>query len=201
MAKEEVAVEIVELVATDVDAVEQAAALLVAGFREQAPAAWPDLPTAREEVRESFGDGRLSLVARDGGGGILGWIGGIAQYDGHVWELHPLVVAPARQGRGIGRALVAALAARVRERGGLTLILGTDDETGQTSLAGVDLYPDVWSHLGAIRNLRRHPYGFYQRLGFVIIGVIPDANGFGKPDILMAKPLRGPSPAVGMAGG
>lgn len=186
--------EIVELVAVDVGAVEQTAALLVAGFREQAPNAWPDLATAREEVRESFAPGRLSLIARAERGAILGWIGGIEQYDGHVWELHPLVVDPSQQGRGIGRALVVALEARVRERGGLTLMLGTDDEIGQTSLAGADLYPDVWSHLATIRNLRRHPYGFYQRLGFVIIGVIPDANGFGKPDILMAKSLREPPP-------
>lgn len=182
--------EIVELVAADTDAVEQAAALLVAGFREQHPDAWPDLPSAREEVGESFGAGRLSLIARDDGGTVLGWIGGIEQYNGRVWELHPLVVDPARQRRGIGRALVAALETRVRERGGLTLLLGTDDETGQTSLAGIDLYPDPWAHLGTIRNLGRHPYSFYQRLGFVIVGVIPDANGFGKPDILMAKPLR-----------
>jgi aminoglycoside 6'-N-acetyltransferase I len=28
---------------------------------------------------------------------------------------------------------------------------------------------------------------FYQKLGYVIVGVIPDANGPGKPDIMMAK--------------
>lgn len=138
----------------------------------------------------SFEEGRLSLIARDDDGDVLGWIGGAAQYDGHVWELHPLVVEPTRHGRGIGRALVTALEDRARERGGLTLFLGTDDEVDQTSLSGVALYPDPLAHLAAIRNLRRHPFGFYQRLGFTIVGVIPDANGFGKPDILMAKSLR-----------
>jgi aminoglycoside 6'-N-acetyltransferase I len=182
--------EIVELRVDDTAAIEQTAAILVAGFRTQAPTAWPDLDAAREEVRASCAEGRLSLIARDDAGAVLGWIGGEAQYDGHVWELHPLVVDPARQGRGIGRALVAALETRVRERGGLTLLLGTDDEVDQTSLSGIELYPEPLAHLAAIRNLRRHPFGFYQRLGFTIVGVIPDANGFGKPDILMAKSLR-----------
>jgi aminoglycoside 6'-N-acetyltransferase I len=36
-------------------------------------------------------------------------------------------------------------------------------------------------------NLRGHPYAFYQKIGFVIVGVMPDANGLGKPDIYMAK--------------
>jgi aminoglycoside 6'-N-acetyltransferase I len=38
-----------------------------------------------------------------------------------------------------------------------------------------------------IKNLKRHPYEFYQKLGYVIVGVMPDANGLGLPDILMAK--------------
>jgi aminoglycoside 6'-N-acetyltransferase I len=63
--------------------------------------------------------------------------------------------------RGIGRALVADLEARVGERGALTLWLGTDDETGMTTLSGVDLYPDILGHLSSIENLRGHPYEFY----------------------------------------
>ena len=101
--------------------------------------------------------------------------------------LHPLVVDPARQGEGIGRALVADFEQRVRERGGLTITLGTDDEDGRTSLGGVDLFPDPLERLQSIRSLRRHPFEFYAKLGYAIIGVVPDANGLGKPDILMGK--------------
>ncbi len=59
-----------------------------------------------------------------------------------------------------------------------------------TSLGGVDLYPGVLDRLREIRNLRGHPFGFYQRLGFEITGVMPDANGPGKPDIFLARRLR-----------
>jgi len=178
---------ITDLDPADEPAIHHIAEILVAGFKRHWPRAWPDLASALEEVRESFGEGRLSRVASDAGRQVLGWIGGIRQYDGYVWELHPLVVHPGYQRQGIGRALVAGLEAQVKARRGLTVMLGTDDEDGMTSLSGVDLYPDVCAHIAAIRNLKGHPYEFYQRLGYTIVGVIPDANGPGKPDILMAK--------------
>jgi aminoglycoside 6'-N-acetyltransferase I len=181
---------IVDLDPRDGGAVREAAALLVDGFKDHWPDAWPEMDSALEEVRRSFGEGRLSRVALEEDGTILGWIGGIASYGGNAWELHPLVVRPSYQRRGIGRALVADLEARVRERGGLTLWLGTDDEDGMTTLFGVDLYPNVLEHLASIQNLRGHPYRFYKKLGFSLIGVMPDANGMGKPDIYVAKRCR-----------
>jgi len=178
---------IVNLRPDDEAAIRQVAALLVESFAANWPEAWPDLESALEEVRESFAAGRISRVALDEDGMVLGWIGGISHYRGHVWELHPLVVRVNQQGKGIGRALVADLEERVKERGGLTITLGTDDESDQTSLSGINLYPHVWEHLANIKNLKRHPYEFYQKQGYVIVGLMPDANGPGKPDILMAK--------------
>lgn len=81
----------------------------------------------------------------------------------------------------------AILEQQVKSRGGLTIQLGTDDQNNLTSLGGVDLYPDPLVHLRQIRNLHGHPFEFYQKLGFVLVGLVPDANGFGKPDILIAK--------------
>lgn len=184
-------IKIIDLCADNETAIQQTAALLIAGFQEHAPNAWGGFEQAVAEVRESFETGHISRVAVDDDGCVLGWIGAISGYDGHTWELHPLVVDPFYQGQGIGRALVADLEERVRAQGGVTLHLGTDDDDQSTSLSGVDLYPDVLAHLATIRNLKHHPYEFYLKLGFAIVGVIPDANGFGKPDILMAKRLNG----------
>src|SRR5260370_14138899 len=100
---------IVDLHADDESAIRQVAVLLVEGFAINWPEAWPDLESAVEEVRESFAAGRISRVAQDADGTVLGWIGGISQYRGHVWELHPLVVRVSHQGKSIGRGLGAAL--------------------------------------------------------------------------------------------
>jgi aminoglycoside 6'-N-acetyltransferase I len=174
----------------EAEAIRQAAELLVEGFRDYWTDAWPTTDAALEEVRESLSEERISLVALDENGAVLGWIGGLPSYGGNVWELHPLVVRPGVRRRGVGRPLVAELEARVRERSGLTLWLGTDEESGMTSLSGVDLYPDVLEHLANIENLHGHPYEFYRRLGFSIVGAMPDANGPSKPDIYMAKRCR-----------
>jgi aminoglycoside 6'-N-acetyltransferase I len=175
----------------DEAAIEQAAQALLEGFRAHWPTAWPDLASARAEVEAALEPGKICRVARDADARVLGWIGGQHAY-ARVWELHPLVVAPSAQGRGIGRTLVADLEAQVRQRGGLTILLGSDDEDRMTTLSGVELYPDVWPHVATIRNLRGHPFEFYQKCGFVIVGVVPDANGIGKPDILLAKRVAVP---------
>ena len=166
-----------------------AAILLMDEFRTNWPAAWPTLDDAAETVSEMLAPDRICRLALHDDGTMLGWIGGIPEYDGNVWELHPLVVASAAQGRGVGRALVADLERICAARGGLVMQVGTDDENNVTSLGGVDVFPDVLAHLAQIQNIGRHPFTFYQKCGFSLVGIIPDANGFGKPDILLAKRL------------
>jgi aminoglycoside 6'-N-acetyltransferase I len=148
---------------------------------------WIQTPeSAQAEVRESFGPNRISRVALQAGAAI-GWVGGIEQYDGNAYELHPLAVKPTHQRHGVGTALVYDLEVQARRRGATTVYLGSDDEFGGTTLYGQDLYPNVLEHIAKIRNLRDHPYTFYEKCGYVIVGVLPDVNGFGKPDIYMAK--------------
>lgn len=175
------------MIACDLVVRQQAAALLVEGFAEHWPETWPDSESARRTVEESLAEERICRVALDDSSDLLGWTAAEPLYGGNVWELNVIVVWPTRQRRGIGRALIEDMEARVRERGGLTIWLGSDDEDAMTSLAGVDLYPDPLAHLAAIRNYKGHPYEFYRKVGFAIAGVLPDANGLGKPDIFLAK--------------
>ncbi len=175
------------LTAEDTAAIAQTAAILQDAFREHWPEAWPTPEEATEAVTEMLVPERIARVAVNDAGEVLGFIGGIPEYDGNVWELHPLAVRPDLQGGGIGRALVADFEARVTERGGLTIVLGSDDENGMTSLSGVDLFDGLWDKIRNIQNFKGHPFGFYMKLGYVITGVVPDANGRGKPDILMGK--------------
>ncbi len=165
---------------------EQAATLLLHEFDE--PRGWPDLDAAREEVGRVLGEGfALAMLDADV---LLGWVGGLPEYSGRVWELHPMVVRREHRRRGIGRQLALAFEAESRKRGGLTATLGTDDDSGMTSLSGVDLYDDVARHILALRDLgRSHPFLFYRKLGYVVTGVMPDANGRGRPDIYMSKRL------------
>ena len=84
--------QIIDLCPDNLEAIQQAAALLVEGFQDHWSNAWPNLDNALEEVQESFGTDRISRIAVDDAAAVLGWIGGIKQYNGNVWELHPLVV-------------------------------------------------------------------------------------------------------------
>ena len=181
---------VISLLPENNNLIQQAAKLLLDAFREHWSAAWPTLKDGLKEVHEMLQTGRICRVAVDEEQNLLGIIGGIPQYDGHVWELHPLAVEPNMQGKGVGRALVEDFEEQVRLRAGLTVMLGTDDEDNMTSLSGTDLYENLWEKIQNIRNLKNHPFEFYQRMGYIITGVVPDANGTGKPDILMSKRVK-----------
>ena len=56
-----------------------------------------------------------------------------------------------------------------------------DDDRGNTSLSGVTVWP--------VQD--DHPLGFYLRLGYVPTGIIPDANGRGFHDFMLARRLGG----------
>lgn len=165
--------------------VNEAAAILEAALAH-ASSAWHDREAAWAEA-ETFVDtpDRLALVALDNGQ-VVGWIGAVCHSE-HAWELHPLVVDPAHQARGWGTRLVEALEDVAREAGVCTIWLGTDDDFGGTNLFGVDLYPDVLAKVATLAPTKGHPFTFYRARGFTVTGILPDADGIGRHDIVMAK--------------
>lgn len=151
---------------------------------------WPTLKDALDEIEERLIPENTLLAAVEdnvviGLGGILAPI-----YDGNVFELHPLAVRSDMRRKGIGEAIVRALEEEARKQGGLTIYLGADDdkEGGETSFANVNLYDDFHEK---IKNFQpgTHQSGFYMKMGYKIIGVMPDASGVGKPDIYFGKRL------------
>lgn len=166
----------------------RAAAAILRRALAHAPSAWHDDAAAAAEVA-TFVDNpnRLALLAL-ANGRVRGWIGAI-RHSEHAWEMHPLVVDPDCQGQVWGRRLVHGLEAAARAAGVVTIWLGTDDDFGGTSIYGQNLYPDVLAHLQHLHVTSGHPLAFYMRLGYAVTGVLPDVNGPGRHDIIMAKRL------------
>ena len=159
-------------VTNDEKMIRQIAEVLLDGFATSDVNPWEDLESATAEVRESLAENKISRACVDDKSEIFGWIGGFHEY-AFVWELHPLVVRADWQKQGIGRMLVKDFEIEVKRRGGLTIRLGTDDENTRTSVGGIELYPNVLEKLSNIKNLRKHPFEFYQKLGYEITGLFP----------------------------
>lgn len=141
-----------------------------------------------EEVEEFLAPDYIALIDIENGE-IKGLVGAKAQYGNTGYELHPLVVKKSWRNQGIGKRLLKALEKHLKHLGCIILYLGSDDEHNQTSLSQSDIYQNPLAALKAIKNLDHHPYSFYLKQGYKLLGVIPDANGFNKPDIIMGKRL------------
>ena len=148
--------------------------------------AWNTEKEAEETLRETLESGVLIAVRREKK--AAGFVGAHPEYP-FGWELHPLAVAPGERGMGLGSLLVARIEREAERAGALVMYLGTDDEDGLTSLSEGDLFENTLEKMKEIRNNAGHPYEFYQKCGYQIVGVLPDVNGPGKPDIFMAKRL------------
>ncbi|GIP29409.1 aminoglycoside N-acetyltransferase AAC(6')-Ii [Paenibacillus sp. J23TS9] len=175
---------IIDLLKDDKNKINQTATLLHESFE-----AWGTLELAINEVIESLQENRISRVLMNDKGVVIGWIGGQSQYNGNVWEIHPLVINKAYRRNGFGKMLVNDFEKQVAQRGGVTILLGSDDENNQTNVSNQNLYSELPSFIENFYS-EAHPINFYLKLGFIIIGIIPDANGIGKPDILMAKQVK-----------
>ena len=163
---------------------------LLLDFAPAQHVAWKTRPEALADIDESLTDDkpRISLVALSDRN-VVGWVAGFQTYS-HAYEIHPIVVRADMQRRGVGSRLLEAFEAAAARCGATTVYLGSDDVKCATTLGGCDLFPGVLEKTQSIANLKGHPYEFYVRCGYEIVGVLPDVNGIGKPDIWLAKSLR-----------
>ncbi|MGW1254954.1 GNAT family N-acetyltransferase [Streptomyces sp. NPDC002513] len=128
--------------------------------------------TLQEEDRAVLGDpfGRIVgpggdvLLAREPESGTVVGCVALLAYPDAVFELAKMAVAPAAQGRGIGRRLIAAAIDRAQALGGARLFLGTNSK----------LAPAI--HL-------------YEEAGFVRItrSRLPVADYYARADVLMER--------------
>lgn len=131
---------------------------------------WPTFADAMGEINELYevlyDDPNALLLAAIDEDEVIGWAGLFPEY-GKLFELHPLVVRGDKQGKGIGSILLNTITSAAKEKGGLTLILGSGDEKlgGETSFANVDLYNDLPRQMAQFTP-GTHPTAFYMKHGF-----------------------------------
>lgn len=121
----------------------------------------------------SLGEGHQAHVSTDiSSGEITGWVyfGPTPNADG-VWDLWWIGVAPARQGRRIGGALLRFVEDRVRDASGRLLLVET-------------------SSLPKFEPVRR----FYRYHQFIECGTVPDFYGPGNGKVIFAKRISTTTP-------
>ena len=168
---------------------EQLAVIALEAGAIHSPHWLPTLGDAREEVDDATAAGQVARVLFDHEGAPIGWASCAHQYD-LVWELHPLLIAPAYHRQGHGKTLARDIEHQAAIRGASVLVLSTADATGATSLSGTDLYVDPIAALSALTLSKDHPVGFWKSIGYSVVGVVPDAEGVGVPSIVLARRPR-----------
>ena len=177
------AVRIVRLTGEDREKLLECAKLLFVCFEH----AWNTMEEAEEDMLRIREAGPVLAAVEEEL--VVGFIGTRATYEPYGWELHPLAVEERSRKKGIGSLLIKEIEKEAVNRGAIVMYLGTDDEDGATSLSEGDLFIDTFHKIKNIKNKKNHPYEFYEKNGYQIVGVLPDVNGYGRPDIYMAKRL------------
>lgn len=180
-----VGVAIRDLDPADVGLLDALAQLSVDAAAVHAPQWLPTLADAHEELRDASAQGHTTRVLYEDGT-PRGW-GSVFPVYGSVWEFHPLLVDVAYHRRGFGSRLVHDLEGHAAVAGAGVLFVSTSDETGATSLSGTDLYADPIGALARFEVSESPAAAFWVRMGFSLVGLLPDAEGRGKPSIHLAK--------------
>lgn len=168
--------------------IDQAAEVLLKTFSGSGMWVSLDENEAAETVKECTADYNICIGIKIGNQ-LIGWAGLRPMYK-KTWELHPVAILPEFQNMGYGKVLLGEIEKRAREKSIIGIVAGSDDETGITSLSRKEITEEnILDEIKNIKNLNKHPYEFYKKCGFFITGIIPNANGYGKPDIYLWKDI------------
>jgi phosphinothricin acetyltransferase len=132
-----------------------ACAAIYAPHVDPGPASFEDVPPTPEEIARRMRSAHVWLVATDDDGTVAGYAYASPHRDraAYRWAVDVAAyVADAHQGRGVGRALYAALLPAVRERG------------FKSACAGITLPNDASVALHERSGFE--PVGVYRRIGF-----------------------------------
>jgi aminoglycoside 6'-N-acetyltransferase I len=171
------------------ETMEKAAKLLVETFSQSGM--WPDLneKIAADEVNECVDEQNICIGIKVDNT-LIGWVCLRPMYK-TTWELHPMVIKTESQKKGYGKILITELEKRAVEKEIIGMFVGSDDETNKTSLSKIAITEDnIFDEIKNIKNHKNHPYEFYKKCGFIVVGIIPNANGPNKPDIWLWKDIR-----------
>ena len=121
---------------------------------------------------------------------LIGYAGLLEMYSNITFELHPLIVKAGYRSMGVGSEILKEIEREAKLKNALNIMLGSDDEYFKTNLHQFDFNNSDISYIfNNIKNIDNHPYEFYQKNGYKIVGIFPNANGIGKPDIWLWKQL------------
>jgi len=156
---------------------------------------WPELniESAINEVNECIADEFICFGIKIENK-LIGWIGLRPMYE-KTWELHPIVIKKEFHGKGFGKILLDEMEKIAQEKEIIGIVAGSDDHINGTSLSEKDITGEnIFDEIRNIKNYKNHPFEFYKKCGYAIIGIIPNANGHRKPDIWLWKDIRKKKP-------
>ena len=174
-----------------VDLLSQEDAALLRGVADLLVVACPslyggDVTQALADVVQ-FAPEDLGLIARDPEGTPIGWLRA-EHFPGQASaEIKLVAVQPTRRRQGVARTLVMAAEERMRSQDCVTMLATVGDTRGRTNLYGVDVTEDAPGLLAGFHCHADHPAGFFLRVGYRLVGLLPDAYGPGKHDLTLAR--------------
>ena len=157
---------------------------------------WPDLDEkmAWETVEFSISNENICIGLKVGNE-LVGWVCLRPEYEKikneETWELHPFAISPKFKRKGYGKILMEEVEKIAQEKNIIGIILSSGDEANKTSLSDEEITGEnIIEKIQNIKNYKNHPYEFYQKCGYSIIGIIPNAYGLKKSDIWLWKDIR-----------